>query len=53
MLEKYFFLDRYADSNARQRSADCMADDVTAMQSQCVYVIWLDSDLDVNVSSPL
>lgn len=27
-------LDLYADSNARQRSADCMADDVTAMHSQ-------------------
>lgn len=26
-------LDLYSDSNARQRSADCMADDVTAMQS--------------------
>eukprot|EP00912_Choanoflagellata_sp_UC4_P000029 UC4_evm1s20 len=27
-------LDLYSDSNARQRSADCIADDVTAMQSQ-------------------
>ena len=27
-------LDLYTDSNARQRSPDCMADDVTAMQSQ-------------------
>ena len=26
-------LDLYSDSNARQRSVDCMADDVTAMQS--------------------
>ena len=27
-------LDLYADSNARQRSADCAADDITALQSQ-------------------
>ena len=27
-------LDLYSDSNARQRSADCTADDVTAMQTQ-------------------
>ena len=29
-------LDLYADSNARQRSADCMADDNTAVRSQAM-----------------